>query len=435
MADGLGCGRGHPARLRSGAHAMTAEVGSPNIDDPAAKLRRLLAVLEIDTRLLVMIGVLVAIAVGFEIATGGFFLTARNLFNLSLQTSVVAIMATGMVLIIVSRHIDLSVGSLMGLAGMLAAVFQVWVFPVGAGYNWIATLLLCIVFGAVLGAFQGYWIAYRALPSFIVTLAGLLAWRGASWLVSGGTTISPMDETFQKLGGGLEGTIGETWSWVVGGLAIAGIVFFFTQNRLRKRRYGFNVRPLAIEIVLVGIAIAVVIGFVLTMNAYLHPIRKVPQGIPIPVLILIVIVIVMSLLARITKFGRYIYAMGGNPEAAELAGIDVKRMTFYIFVISGILCAIAGAVAVARLNAAPTSLGQLAELNVIAAAVIGGASLSGGIGTVAGAILGALIMQSLQNGMLLMGITSAIQQMVSAGVLILAVWFDVVYQKRRLLVR
>ena len=401
----------------------------------AGTFRRVAAVLEVDARLLAMFAVLAAIAVGFEFATGGFFLTARNLFNLSLQTSVVAIMATGMVLVIVSRHIDLSVGSLMGLAGMFAAVFQVWIFPIGAGYNWIVTLLICIAFGALLGAFQGYWIAYRALPSFIVTLAGLLAWRGASWLISGGVTISPMDETFQKLGGGLEGTIGETWSWVVGGLGIIGIVFFFVQSRLRKQRYGFKVRPLAVELGLIAIACAAVVGFVMTMNAYLHPIRKTPQGIPIPVLILIVIVIVMSLMARITRFGRYVYAMGGNPEAAELAGIDVKKMTLLIFVISGILCAIAGAVSIARLNASPTSLGQLAELNVIAAAVIGGASLSGGVGTVAGAILGALIMQSLQNGMLLMGITSAIQQMVSAGVLLLAVWFDVVYQKRRLLVR
>ena len=401
----------------------------------AGTFRRVAAVLEVDARLLAMFAVLAAIAVGFEFATGGFFLTARNLFNLSLQTSVVAIMATGMVLIIVSRHIDLSVGSMMGLAGMFAAVFQVWVFPVGAGYNWIVTLLICIAFGALLGAFQGYWIAYRALPSFIVTLAGLLAWRGASWLISGGVTISPMDETFQKLGGGLEGTIGEMWSWVVGGLGIVGIVFFFVQSRLRKQRYGFRVRPLAVELALIAVACAAVVGFVMTMNAYLHPIRKTPQGIPIPVLILIVIVIVMSLVARTTRFGRYVYAMGGNPEAAELAGIDVKKMTLYIFIISGILCAIAGAVSIARLNASPTSLGQLAELNVIAAAVIGGASLSGGVGTVAGAILGALIMQSLQNGMLLMGITSAIQQMVSAGVLLLAVWFDVVYQKRRLQVR
>ena len=401
----------------------------------AGTFRRVAAVLEVDARLLAMFAVLAAIAVGFEFATGGFFLTARNLFNLSLQTSVVAIMATGMVLVIVSRHIDLSVGSLMGLAGMFAAVFQVWVFPIGAGYNWIVTLLICIAFGALLGAFQGYWIAYRALPSFIVTLAGLLAWRGASWLISGGVTISPMDETFQKLGGGLEGTIGEMWSWVVGGLGIIGIIFFFVQSRLRKQRYGFRVRPLAVELGLIAIACAAVVGFVMTMNAYLHPIRKTPQGIPIPVLILIVIVIVMSLVARITRFGRYVYAMGGNPEAAELAGIDVKKMTLLIFVISGILCAIAGAVSIARLNASPTSLGQLAELNVIAAAVIGGASLSGGVGTVAGAILGALIMQSLQNGMLLMGITSAIQQMVSAAVLLLAVWFDVVYQKRRLQVR
>ena len=395
--------------------------------------RRQIEALEIDTRLLAMLATLVVIGLFFNVATGGIFLSPRNLYNLTLQTSVTAVMACGMVIVIVARHIDLSVGSLMGMMGVLAAVLQVHVLPTGAWYNWVVSLVLALAAGAVIGGFQGYWVAYRRLPSFIVTLAGLLAWRGGAWLLAGGTNISPMDERFQMLGGGLEGAIGPVWSWVVGIVAIVAWAGVAVDARRRRAKLGLAARPLSAEIAIAAIFSVAVVAFVLTMNSYLHPIRKTPMGIPIPVLILSVVVTIISAMCAMTKFGRYIYGIGGNPEAAVLAGVNVKLVTTFIFVIMGMLCALSACISIARLNAAPTSLGEMEELSVIAAAVIGGASLMGGSGTAAGAIIGALIMQSLRNGMVLIGIQSSVQQLILAGVLILAVWFDVWYQqfKRR----
>ena len=393
--------------------------------------RRWIDAIEIETRLLGMLATLVVIGIFFDVATGGIFLSPRNLYNLTLQTSVVAITACGMVLVIVARHIDLSVGSLMGMLGVLAAVMQAYVLPTGAWYTWIVSLAVALAGGAVVGAFQGYWVAYRGLPSFIVTLAGLLAWRGGGWLIANGTNISPMDERFQMLGGGLEGAIGPTWSWIVGLVAIAVWTAIALDARSRRKRLGLAPRPVVVDFGIIGLFALAVVAFVMTMNSYLHPIRKTPMGIPVPVLIVSVVVTIISAMAAMTKFGRYIYGIGGNPEAAELAGVNVKLVTLLIFVIMGILCGLSASVSIARLNAAPTSLGQMEELSVIAAAVIGGASLSGGIGTAAGAIIGALIMQSLRNGMVLVGVQISVQQLILAGVLILAVWFDVSYQRLR----
>lgn len=394
-------------------------------------MRRWLDAVEIDTRLLAMIGTLVVVGLFFNAVTGGLFLSPRNLYNLTLQTSVVAIMACGMVIVIVSRHIDLSVGSLLGMLGVLAAVVQVHLLPTGAWYNWIISLTAALAAGALVGAFQGYWIAYRRLPSFIVTLAGLLAWRGGAWLLADGTNISPMDERFQMLGGGLEGAIGPVWSWVFGIVAIVAWTAVIVDGRARRKRLGLSARPFAVDAGIVILFAAAVIAFVMAMNSYLHPIRKTPMGIPIPVLIVSVVVVIISVMSTMTKFGRYIYGIGGSPEAAEFAGVNVKLVTLLIFVIMGVLCGLSASVSIARLNAAPTSLGSMEELSVIAAAVIGGASLAGGVGTAFGAIIGALIMQSLRNGMVLIGIQSSVQQLILAAVLILAVWFDVSYQQMR----
>jgi D-xylose transport system permease protein len=397
----------------------------------SGEVRRWLDALEIDTRLLAMVGALVVIGLFFNVVTGGLFLSPRNLYNLTLQTSVVAIMACGMVIVIVSRHIDLSVGSLLGMLGVLAAVVQVYLLPTGVWYNWVVSLAVALSAGAVVGAFQGYWIAYRGLPSFIVTLAGLLAWRGGAWLLAKGTNISPMDERFQMLGGGLEGAIGPVWSWVFGIVAIIGGTAIAIDRRAGRKRLGLAARPFPIDAGIVVLFSVAVVAFVLTMNSYLHPIRKTPMGIPIPVLILSLVVVTISVICSMTKFGRYIYGIGGNPEAASLAGVNVKLVTLLIFMIMGVLCGLSACVSIARLNAAPTSLGEMEELSVIAAAVIGGASLAGGIGTASGAIIGALIMQSLRNGMVLIGIQSSVQQLILAFVLILAVWFDVWYQQMR----
>jgi len=407
---------------------------------------------EIDTRMVGMIVVLLAIWVVFHFISGGTFITPRNLWNLSVQTSSIAIMATGMVLVIVSRNIDLSVGSMVGTVGMVMAVLQVeWLPPLmGAGNSWIwlVTLAIGVVLGALIGAFQGSIIAYVGVPSFIVTLGGLLVWRGFAWLTASGRTIAPMDSTFQLLGGGSSGSLGETGSWIVGVVACVGIVALLVMGRRRRRKFGFRLRPTWLDVVLGVLACAVVLGAVLVMNSYYLPENlaiqyaeennipipegglQIPLGIPYPVLILVGVTLVMSFVTNRLRFGRYVFSIGGNPEAANLAGIKTKRTIVRVFMTMGILVAISGAVSIARLNAAVSGLGTLNELYVIAAAVIGGTSLSGGIGTIPGAILGALVMQSLQSGMVLIGVGAPVQDVVLGVTLVVAVAIDTIYRRR-----
>lgn len=392
---------------------------------------RLSSELEIDTRMLAMIGALIIIWVVLTVLTNGIFFTARNLYNLAVQTSVVGIMATGMVLVIVARHIDLSVGSLMGFTGMVIAYLQVHVFTLGAAWNWPLTVLCGLALGAVVGLWQGWWVAYRGVPAFVVTLGGLLIFRGGAYLVTDGRTVAPMDKTYQLLGGGINGSIGATWSWVFGLACILLMILGNFRSRARRKKYGFKPKARWAELVMLLIGIGLVCGFVMVMNSYYKPRTEIPRGIPIPVLILIGVVVIMTLLTKVTKFGRYVFAIGGNPEAAELSGINVPRVTMFIFMVMGILCGVAAVITTARLNAGANSMGTMAELNVIAAAVIGGTSLAGGVGTITGAILGAVIMQSLESGMVLMGVTSAMRQVVIGLVLVLAVWFDVMYNKNK----
>lgn len=392
---------------------------------------RLSSELEIDTRMLAMIGALIIIWVVLTVLTNGIFFTARNLYNLAVQTSVVGIMATGMVLVIVARHIDLSVGSLMGFTGMVIAYLQVHVFTLGAAWNWPLTVLCGLALGAVVGLWQGWWVAYRGVPAFVVTLGGLLIFRGGAYLVTDGRTVAPMDKTYQLLGGGINGSIGATWSWVFGLACILLMILGTFRSRARRKKYGFKPKARWAELVMLLIGIGLICGFVMVMNSYYKPRTEIPRGIPIPVLILIGVVVIMTLLTKVTKFGRYVFAIGGNPEAAELSGINVPRVTMFIFMVMGILCGVAAVITTARLNAGANSMGTMAELNVIAAAVIGGTSLAGGVGTITGAILGAVIMQSLESGMVLMGVTSAMRQVVIGLVLVLAVWFDVMYNKNK----
>jgi D-xylose transport system permease protein len=394
-------------------------------------LTRLRRQIDIDNRMLAMIIALLMIWVTLNIMTGGIFFTARNMYNLAVQSSVVGIMATGMVLVIVSRNIDLSVGSLLGFTGMVIAYLQVHVFPLGAVWNWPLTIVCGLALGGLMGLWQGWWVSYRGVPSFVTTLAGLLMFRGAAYLVTDGRTVAPMDKTYQILGGGIDGSIGATWSWILAGVAILWMLTNTIMVRRSCRKYGFEVKPLWVQLLFLAIGTALVCGFVLVMNSYYKPRTEIPRGIPVPVLIMICVVVGMSLLAQITRFGRYVFAIGGNPEAAELAGIAVKKTTMFVFMVMGILCGVAAVITTARLNAGANSMGMLAELNVIAAAVIGGTSLAGGQGAISGAILGAVIMQSLDNGMVLLGISSAMRQLVIGAVLILAVWFDVVYNKKR----
>lgn len=384
----------------------------------------------VDPRLLAMLGVLLAIWVVLDLLTGGLFLTARNLFNLSLQVAVVGIMATGMVLVIVSRHIDLSVGSQIGFIGVLGALVQTSWIGIGTPHAWWLTCALMLMAGVAIGAVQGALIAYGRIPAFVVTLGGLLFLRNAAYQLNDGKTIAPLDATFQLLGGGLEGTLGAFWSWILGLVIVAGIVATVLQTRRKRAAFGFAVRHPLVEALLILVWAAAVLGFVAVMNAYKRPQTDIAMGIPIPVVILAAVTLVMTVIATRHRFGRHVYAVGGSPESAELAGIDTRRMTVKVFALMGLLCGLAAIVITARLNAAANATGTMTELNVIAAAVIGGTSLAGGIGTIYGAVLGAVVMQSLESGMVLLGVPSPLQKMVLAVVLILAVWLDMAWRRR-----
>jgi D-xylose transport system permease protein len=418
--------------------ASSATSAAPN--EPA--IRRLLRATEVDTRMIGMIGALALIWVGFNIYTlvqtgEGLFLTPRNLWNLSVQTSSIAIMATGMVLIIVMRHIDLSVGSIIGFVSTIIGVAQVHILPVYLGLDnpaiWVIAVVIALAIGAAIGAFHGSLVAYVGIPAFIVTLGGQLFWRGAAWWVTTGQTIAPLDDRFALMGGGPHGSIGATASWALAALACAGIVFGLYAGRQRRARFRFPQRPMWAEYVIAVVGCFVVLGATAIVNAYPWPERvaaKYAADNNIPVLIALVTGLVMTVLARRTRFGRYVYAIGGNPEAAELAGINTKRITVLVFALMGMLAGVAACIDSARLDSATNVLGQFDELYVIAAAVIGGTSLAGGVGTIYGALIGALVIQSLQSGMVLLGFDSAFQQMVVGVVLVGAVGLDTFYRRR-----
>jgi len=420
----------------------------------AGAIGRFLQATELDTRMLGMVGALLLIWIGFHILSNGLFLTPRNLWNLSVQSSSVAVMATGMVLVIVTRNIDLSVGSILGVCGMIMGVTQAVILPRVAGYSlgdpsiWIIALAAGLAVGLAIGALHGFIIAYLGVPAFIVTLGGLLVWRGAAWWVTSGQTVAPMDATFRLMGGGPEGAIGATWSWVVGLVACAAVILMLVSGRNQRKRFRFPLRPVWAEMFLGAVACFVILLAVWVANSYPWPsgtVKKyaeanniaipdgglfIAHGIAIPVLIAIAAGIIMTFIATRTRFGRYVFAIGGNPEAAELAGINTRWVTMKIFMLMGFLAAIGAAISTARLNAATNAQGTLDELLVIAAAVIGGTSLSGGVGTVAGAMLGAVLMQSLQSGMVLLGMDTPLQNIVVGIVLVAAVWLDTLYRRR-----
>ena len=437
---------------------MTQTPNATSATDPGqSPITRFLKATEIDTRMLGMLGALLAIWVGFHlygalVNGNGAFLTPRNLWNLSVQTASVGIMACGMVLIIITRHIDLSVGSVLGFTAMVMGIVQVWVLPdyLGLGHPliWVITCLVGMVVGTVIGAFHGWLVAYRGIPAFIVTLGGLLIWRGAAYLLAGGETISPVDSTFALLGGGPLGAVGAMGSWIVCALAVAAILWMNLSSRKARMAHGFPLRPLWAEVTMTALTCGLVIGATLVVNAYPWPkgivtqyaaannITVPPEGLfishgyAIPLLIMLAVAISMTVMMNRTRFGRYVYAIGGNPDAAELSGINTRWMTVKIFALMGFLTGLSAIVASARQTSATISLGQLDELYVIAAAVIGGTSLAGGVGKIYGAILGALVMQSLKSGMVLIGFDAAIQNIVVGIVLVLAVYVDILYRKR-----
>lgn len=425
-------------------------------DTQSAARRGAFASLELDLRLLGMIGAFALICLTFQVLTGGLFegrfLTPRNIFNLTVQTVSVAIMATGMVFVIVTRHIDLSVGSVLATCSALMAMTQTAYLPDILGLPlghplipWIA-IAVGLLAGALIGAFQGWLVGYLTIPAFIVTLGGLLVWRNAGWFITNGQTIGPLDRVFQSFGG-TNGTLGETWSWIFAFVASLAAVLALFAARRNKVRHDFPVKPLWAEGIVAGLVVGGILGFIAILNSYQIPERRLERmfeqqgevmpegftaayGLPISVLLLIAVAVVMTVIALRTRFGRYIFATGGNPDASELSGINTRWLTVKIFALMGVLCAISAVVASARLTNHSNDIGTLDELRVIAAAVIGGTALSGGIGTIYGAILGALIMQSLQSGMAMVGVDAPLQNIVVGVVLVAAVLIDIIYRKR-----
>ena len=377
----------------------------------------------LDLRLLIMAGVLVVMALSFHAVTG-IFLTPENLYNVAQQSAVVGIVAAAVGLIIVSRQIDLSVGSVMATVGVAMAFLMY-----SKGWHWVPASLIGLVLSLAIYLYQGWLTAYLGVASFVVTLGGLVSFRGIAFLFSDGRTQPVTDPTFLLIGGGLDGAIGVTASWVVGLLASAFILWNRLQRRSACARHGLATRPLIVELAFTGFFVAVILGLVAVMCAYQIPSKKVPQGIPNPVLIWAVVVAVIAFIINRTAFGRYIYAIGGNPEAAILVGIPVKWVTLKTFLLLAVMTTIAAMVAISRLNAGTASLGTGMELYAIAAAVIGGVALAGGSGTVLGTVLGALIIQFLESGLLLLDVGVGQRLVIIGQVLIVAVVFDVVYRR------
>jgi D-xylose transport system permease protein len=402
-----------------------------------------------------MLAALAAILLTFNILSGGKFFQPTNMITLAVQASGVAIIATGMVLVIVSRNIDLSVGSLVGVIAMTYALLMTDVMPniLGMGadfpFRWVIALAIGIALGAAIGAGQGFIIAYIGVPSFIVTLGGLLSIRGVVWYLSSGAAVSGLDPNFQLIGGGAQGSIGGTLTWALGAVGAAAIIWLLISSRRQRRRYDFPLRPIWAEVLIGAVGCLAVIGVAAFANANLWPQGlaariateqnwgptpeggwKIPTGFPFPIILLIGVTLVMTWLATRRRFGRYVFAYGGNPDAAELAGINTRRTILKTYVVMGVLCALAAAIASARLNGSTLDVGQSYELYVIAAAVVGGTSFAGGIGTIAGAVLGAFVMQSLAYGLSFMGVNSPGQNVVAGIVLILAVGFDAFNRRR-----
>ena len=409
-------------------------------------IRDLIAATELDVRLFGMVVALIAILVGFELADPRPFVTPDNLITLSVQTATVAVISTGMVLVIVSRNIDLSVGSIVGVVSMSYALlmteFLPQIIPLGHPLMWVAALVLGVLIGGLIGGIQGFVIAYIGVPSFVVTLGGLLIFRGLTWVLSSGASVSGLDPTFNLLGGDPRGSLGGTVSWAVGIVICVAILALVLYNRRQRRKFGFPVRPPWAEalVAVAGCAVTLFLVNIANNNFWPRPLAAryaeqngitvppgglfIPAGIPWPLMIVLVVTIITTFIAKRTRFGRYVFAIGGNPEAAELAGINTRWTIMKTYILIGILCSISAAIATARLQSATLDVGSGYELYVIAAAVIGGTSFAGGIGTIPGAVLGALVMQALAFGLAFIGLSSPVQNMVAGLVLIVAVGFD-----------
>jgi len=363
----------------------------------------------VNIRTYTMIAVLIILWIFFSILTDGAFILTRNISNLVRQMAIVGILGTGMVLVIVTGGIDLSVGSTLGFLGGIAAALMAW-------NNWgtASTLTVLILGGIIIGLVQGVIIAYAGVPAFIVTLGGQLIFRGGLLGVTKGISISPLQNAYVWIG---QAYFSKTLGLVLAIITIAALLVSSIRKRNSRIKYNFQVEPIHIMIIKWAMLSALILLFVLVMNSY--------KGIPIPVFLMVILVVIFTFIAEKTTFGRSIYAIGGNIEAAKYSGINVRRNLLIVYGLNGFIAAIAGIVLSARLNAGTPTGGINMELDAIAAAVIGGTSMSGGSGKVAGAILGALFIATIDNGMSMMNMEAFWQYIVKGFILVAAVLFDI----------
>lgn len=365
---------------------------------------------------------LVAIMVFFQVMTDGTLFQPLNLTNLILQNSYIIVMALGMLLVIVAGHIDLSVGSVSGFVGAVAAVLMV-----EYKLHYVPATLICLTLGAVIGAAQGYWVAFYKIPSFIVTLAGMLVFKGLALAVLGGSSVGPFPPEFQLLSTGFipDPFAGESLrvASLMAGLLMALVLLVVkVRGRADRVRHGMDNEPYAFFIVKNLVFAAMIAAFSYLLSTY--------KGLPNVLIVMLLLMLVYDFVTARTTIGRRIYALGGNEKAARLSGIKTERLTFYTFINMGVLAALAGLIFAARLNTATPKAGLGFELDVIAACFIGGASASGGVGKVLGAVIGAFIMGVMNNGMSIMGIGIDYQQVIKGLVLLAAVCVDV-YNKNK----
>lgn len=369
-----------------------------------------------------MVIILIGLLIAFQLMTDGIFWRPLNITNIVLQNSHILVLAAGMLLVVLLGHVDLSVGSVMAFVGAISGILMVnWnVSP------WLA-VPICIAIGAIIGAWQGYWVAYFGIPAFIVTLAGLLMFRGLTQVVLGGQSLAPFPEIFQKISTGylpdLTNSSIHLLTMILGVLIAAALVFGQWRTREKRKNNLFEVESMNMFMVKAVMTAVVMIGVTYIFASY--------QGYPVILVILGVIVAAYAFLTNKTVAGRQIYATGGNRKAAELSGIKTKKITFWVFVNMGAMAALAGLILAARLNAATPQAGTSMELDAMAAVYFGGASTSGGIGTIVGTIVGGLVMGVLNNGMSILGVGVDWQQAIKGLILLLAVVLDIYNKKKK----
>jgi D-xylose transport system permease protein len=398
---------------------VTADVAPPGVTAEGVSQTRIgkFRLPTATLRAYTMLFALVVIWLYFQWATGGIFLSPRNFSNLFQQMAVVGVLAVGMLMVIVAGQIDLSVGSLVGLAGGVAAMTQEW--------GLVPSLASAILVGMMIGAVQGGLVAYANIPAFIVTLGGMLAWRGLILGLTKASTIPVTLPAFRGIGTNL---VAPMIGWGLAGIAIAAIAWITIRRNQARQRHGLQVATTGVTILRILLPAALIAAFIYWMN--LPQFANFQGGVPVPVIILLAVALAGAFLTQNTTFGRYLYAIGGNPDAARLSGISLRHHILAAFCLMGALSGVASIIYTARVGSASPDAGNLMELDAIAACVIGGTSLMGGRGTVFGALLGALIMASLNNGMSLLNVESYIQPIVKGAVLVTAVGFDMLGRRK-----